>query len=102
MKCSPDVLRLTHSGLKVRPRLVSFFFDNLRMLLVVVTILWTKTQEEPRTLFAAAQIVVTGEGRSSPLVVHADPNTLGDVFDKARRMVKRSQVRDFFVHGCFF
>ena len=52
--------------------------------------------------FAAAQIVVTGEGRSSPLVVHADPNTLGDVFDKARRMVKRSQVRGPFVHGYFF
>ena len=51
---------------------------------------------------AVAQIVVTDEGRRSPLVVHADPNTLGDVFNKARRMVKRSQVRDPFVHGCFF
>ena len=51
---------------------------------------------------AAAQIVVTDEGRSSPLVVHADQNTFGDVFDKARRMVKRSQGRGLFVHGLFF
>ena len=53
-------------------------------------------------MLAAAQIVVTDEGRRSPLVVHADPNTLGDVFDKARMMVKRSQVRGLYVHGCFF
>ena len=46
--------------------------------------------------------MVTDEGRRSPLVVQAGPNTLGDVFDKARRMVKRSQVRGFSVHGCFF
>ena len=51
---------------------------------------------------AAAQIVVTDEGRRSPLIDQAGPNTLGDVFDKARRMVKRSQVRGLFVHGCFF
>ena len=53
-------------------------------------------------LLAAAQIVVVDEGRRSPLVVQADPNTLGDVLDKARRIVKRSQVGEYLVHGCFF
>ena len=53
-------------------------------------------------MLAAAQIVVADEGRRSPLVVQADPNTSRDVFDKARRMVKRSQVRGLLVHGCFF
>ena len=97
-----DVLRLTQSGLKVRPRPVSFLLDDFSMLLVVVAILRTKTQEEPRMLLAAAQTVVVDEGRRSPFVVQADPNTSGDVLDKARRILKRSQVGGFFVHGCYF
>ena len=53
-------------------------------------------------MLAAAQIGVAAEGRRSPLVVQTCPNTSGNVFDNARRMVKRSQDRVFFVHGCFF
>ena len=87
MKWPPDVLRLTQSGLKVRPRPASFFFDFFRMLLVVMTILCTKTQEEPRILLAATQIVVADKGRRSPFVVQAEPNTSGDVFDRESRMV---------------
>ena len=101
-KWPPDVLRLTQSGLKIRPQPVSFFLDDYIMLLVVVAILRTKTQKEPRMLLAAAQTAVADEGRRSPFVVQADPNTLGDVLDKARRILKRSQVGGFLVHGCFF
>ena len=53
-------------------------------------------------MLADAQSVVTGEGRSSPFVVQTDPNDSGDVFDRERRMVQRSQVLGPFVHGCFF
>ena len=91
-KWPPDVLRLTQSGLKVRPRPVSLFLDDFRMLLVVVAISRTKTHEEPRMLLAAAQTTVVDECRRSPFVVQADPNTLWDVLDKARRILKRSQV----------
>ena len=53
-------------------------------------------------LLAAAQIAVADEGRRSPFVVQVDPNTLGDVLDKARGILRRSQVGEFFVHDCFF
>ena len=53
-------------------------------------------------LLTAAQIVVADEGRRTPLIVQAGPNTSGNVFDKATTMVKRSQVRGIFVHRCFF
>ena len=42
------------------------------------------------------------EGRRSPFVVQANPYTSGDVLDKARKILKRSQVVGFFVHGSFF
>ena len=102
MKSPPTVFRLTQSSLKVRPCIVSFFLEPLRMLLVVVAIFWTKIQQDPRALFAAAQIVVTGEGSSSPFVVQAEPNTSGDVLDRERRMMYRSSTRAAFVHGCCF
>ena len=67
-----DILRLTQSGLKVRLWPISFFLDDFRMLFVVVAIVMTKTQEEPRMLLAAAQTAVADEGRRSPFVVQAD------------------------------
>ena len=42
------------------------------MLFVVVAILKTKTQEEPRMLLATAHTAVADEGRSSQFVVQAD------------------------------
>ena len=53
-------------------------------------------------MLAAAQIVVTGEGSSSPFVVQAEPNTSGDVLVRERRMMYRSSTRAAFVHGCCF
>ena len=89
---SPDVLQLTQLGLKVRPRSVSIFLDDFRMLFVVVAILMTKTQEEPRMLLAAAHTAIPDGRRISPFVVQADTNTLGDILDKARGILERSQV----------
>ena len=95
-KWPPDVLRLTQLGLKVRPPPVSFFLDDCRMLFVVVAILMTKTQEELRMLLAAVHTTVADEGRRSYFVVQADLNTSGDVLDKARKILERSQVVGLF------
>ena len=74
-----------------------FFLNDFRILFVVVAILRTKTQEEPRMSLAAAQTAVADEGRRSSFAVQVDPNTLGDVLDKARKILKRSQVIGFFI-----
>ena len=68
-KWPPDALQLTQSGLKGRLRPVNFILDDFRMFFVVVAILMTKTQEEPRMLLAATHADVADKGRRSPFVV---------------------------------
>ena len=81
---------------------MSFSLDDFRVLFMEVAILKTKTQEEPRMLYAAAHTSVEDGSRRSYFVVQADLNTLRNVLDKARKILKRSQVVGFFVHGYFF
>ena len=68
-KCPPAVLRLTHSGLKVRVQPFRVFFAFFRLLFVVETIFLTNTQDKPNILLATAQTATAGDGRRSPFVV---------------------------------
>ena len=86
-KCPPAVLRLIHSGLKVRAQYFSCLFALFRLLLVVKTIFTTRTQDEPKMVLAATHTAAAGDGRRSPFVVQVEPKTLGEVRDHERKVV---------------